>query len=61
MMRHTIKKIEELTGLSLSECKEIDANIFVDWSEASEKQIMAAIAEYQNMAELEAKMAALGL
>lgn len=60
-MRYTVKKIQELTGLSVAECKDIEANIFVDWSEASDKQIMAAITEYQNMAELEAKMAALGL
>lgn len=60
-MRYTVKKIQELTGLSVDECKNIDANIFVDWSEASDKQILAAISEYQNMDELEAKMAALGL
>lgn len=60
-MRYTVKKIQELTGLSLSECKDIEANIFVDWSEASDKQILDAITEYQNMDELEAKMAALGL
>ena len=60
-MRFTVKKIQELTGLSVDECKDIEANIFVDWSEASDKQILNAITEYQNMDELEAKMAALGL
>lgn len=60
-MRYTVKIIQELTGLSIDECKDIEANIFVDWSEASDKQILNAITEYQNMAELEAKMAALGL
>lgn len=60
-MRYTVKKVQELTGLSVDECKDIEANIFVDWSEASDKQILNAITEYQNMAELEAKMAALGL
>lgn len=60
-MRNTVKRIQELTGLSLAECQHIEANIFVDWSEPSDKQIMAAITEHQNMAELEAKMSALGL
>ena len=60
-MRYTVKKIQELTGLSVNECKDIEANIFVDWSEASDKQILNAITEYQNMDALEAKMAALGL
>lgn len=60
-MRYTVKKVQELTGFDLDKCQDIEANIFVDWSEAGDKQILAAITEYQNMAELEAKMAALGL
>lgn len=60
-MSYQIKTIQQLTGLSVEECKKIDANIFVDWSEASDKQILAAIQDYQNMSALESKMAALGL
>ena len=60
-MRYQIKKIQELTGLSVDECKDIEANIFIDWSESSNETIRIAIADYQQMAELEAKMQALGL
>ena len=60
-MRYTVKKIQELTGFDLDKCQDIEANIFVDWSQATNKTIMAAVNEYQNMAELEAKMQELGL
>ena len=60
-MSYQLKTIQQLTGLSVEECKDIDANIFVDWSEASYATIKQAIQDYQNMAEIEAKMAALGL
>ena len=60
-MRYTVKKIQELTGFDLDKCQDIEANIFVDWSQATNKTIMAAVNEYLSMAELEAKMQALGL
>jgi hypothetical protein len=60
-MSYQLKTIQELTGLSVEECKDIELNIFVDWSEDSYVEIKQAIQDYQNMAEIEAKMAALGL
>jgi hypothetical protein len=60
-MRYTVKKIQELTGFDLEKCKDIEANIFLDWSNATNKAIMAAVNEYLSMAEIEAKMSALGL
>ena len=60
-MRFTVKKIQELTGFDLDKCQDIEANIFVDWSQATNKTIMAAVNEYLSMAELEAKMQELGL
>jgi hypothetical protein len=60
-MRYTVKKIQELTNFDLDKCQDIEANIFVDWSQATNKTIMAAVKEYLSMAELEAKMQELGL
>ena len=60
-MSYQIKTIQNLTGLSVEECKDIELNIFVDWSEDSYAEIKQAIQDYQNMSALEAKMAALGL
>ena len=60
-MSYQIKTIQKLTGLPISECAEIERNIFVDWSEDSYATIKQAIQDYQNMDALEAKMAALGL
>lgn len=60
-MSYQIKTIQKLTGLSVEECKDIELNIFVDWSEDSYATIKQAIQDYQNMEALEAKMAALGL
>ena len=45
----------------MSDCVEIERNIFVDWSEVSDQELKAIIVEHQNMDALEAKMAALGL
>jgi len=56
-----VEKIQSLTGLPLSECAEIERNIFVDWSEVSDQELKAIIVDYQHMDALEAEMAALGL